>query len=163
LLQGSVTDMNMLKKNYGMVVKLKNAEIDSIQKRHITGTFNISTFNSRVVNGRYEGFKSSGKIQTIENDSLRNDILKFYQQDIPLIDFTESIFNQNQNRLEDMLINSADEMGNKPTDVIRVLTSNKGKLILQFSLGYSNAVSDHYNEAIKQAKKIEKEIDEEYE
>ena len=125
--------------------------------------FNIPTFNSRVVNGRYEGFKSSGKIQTIENDSLRNDILKYYQQEIPLVDFTENIFNQNQNRLEEMLINSSDNIGNKPTDAIGVLTSTKGKLIIYFSLGYSSAVSRHYNEAIKQAKKIEKEIEKEYE
>jgi hypothetical protein len=163
LLQGSAKSMDTLRKNYGMIFKLKNSEVDSIQKKHITGIFNIAVFNSKVVNGRYEGFKSSGKIQTIENDSLRNDILEYYQQDIPLIDFAESALNQNQNRLEEMLINGSNEMGNDPTGVIRMLTSAKGKLILEFSIGYSNQVSGKYNEVIKQAKKIEKEIDEEYE
>jgi hypothetical protein len=163
LLQGSAKDMDTLRKNYGIITKLKSAEIDSMQKKHFTSTFNIPNFNSRVVNGRYEGFKSSGKIQTIENDSLRNNILEYYQQDIPMIDFAEGAFNQNQNRLQEMLINSSNEMGNDPTGVIKMLTSAKGKLILEFSIDYSNQVSGRYNEVIKQAKKIEKEIDEEYE
>jgi len=30
--------------------------------------------------GRYEGFKSSGKLETIEDDSLKQKILSYYQQ-----------------------------------------------------------------------------------
>ncbi len=36
-------------------------------------------------NARYEGFKSSGKIGTIENNKLKNSILSYYQQTIPYI------------------------------------------------------------------------------
>jgi hypothetical protein len=32
--------------------------------------------------GRYQGFKSSGKISTIENGELQNDILDLYQESI---------------------------------------------------------------------------------
>jgi len=33
--------------------------------------------------GRFEGFKSSGKIGTIENKDLQNDIMDLYQENIP--------------------------------------------------------------------------------
>ena len=33
-------------------------------------------------NGRFEGFKSSGKIGTIENSVLQNDIMDLYQENI---------------------------------------------------------------------------------
>ena len=36
-----------------------------------------------VNNGRYEGFRSSGKIMTIENKELQNDIMDLYQENIP--------------------------------------------------------------------------------
>ena len=42
-------------------------------------------FDLRVTHpniARYEGFKSSGKIGTIENDSLKQNILVYYQQHV---------------------------------------------------------------------------------
>ena len=163
LLQQSVKDMGTMRKNYTIVMKLNSLEIDSIKKSRIKNTFNIANVNSHIINGRYDGFKSSGKIQTIENDSLRNHILQYYQQDIPSLDFTENIFNDNQKRLTDLLISNSDATSDKPTDVIKLLASYRGKLILEFSLGYSHAVMDNYEYALKDAKKIKAEIEKEYE
>ncbi|SDT25856.1 hypothetical protein SAMN05216490_2879 [Mucilaginibacter mallensis] len=162
MLQQSKKDMDSTRSNYTMVMKLKGSDVDSLENTHIKRSFNIASFNTRIVNGRYDGFKSSGKIQTIENDSLRNDILEFYQQDLPTLDFTENAFNDNQKRLTDLLINNSDVMGDKPVDIIRLLASYRGKLILQFAIGYSKSVASNYDQCLEQAKKIKAEIESEY-
>ncbi len=148
--------------NYTGIKALTDKQADSLTKDKIKRNFNISNFYTHILNGRYDGFKSSGKIQTIENDSLRSHILQYYQQDIPLVDFSENIFNDNQKRLGDLFINRAEDDGHKPTNLLKRLTSDRGKLILQISIGYSNAITNSYNEALKDAKKIEEEIDKQY-
>lgn len=93
-------------------------------------------------NGRYEGFKSSGKIGTIENLELQNDIMDLYQENIPmLVAFTNyhstskakftDYFNKNYKRsnkgdnLEHILV--TDEAQNMATDLGRV-----GNIIKQY-------------------------------
>ena len=62
--------------------------------------------------GRFQGFKSSGKIGTIENNALQNDIMDLYEENIPaLLHSTESyiriktmffdLLNKNSKRLTD--------------------------------------------------------------
>src|SRR5215467_490322 len=52
---------------------------DSLTK-HKTWIFNTTGLNPN--NGRFEGFKSSGRIGLIENNELQNDIMDLYQEDI---------------------------------------------------------------------------------
>src|SRR6185436_18214072 len=48
--------------------------------------------------GRFEGFKSSGKIGTIENKELQNNIMDLYQENIPnLINSTNFYTSKKQN------------------------------------------------------------------
>lgn len=162
-LESSNADMDSLRANYTFLARLNADVIDSVADGDIRGqNFNIPKFNTRIVNGRYDGFKSSGKIQTIENDSLRNDILQFYEEDLPFIDFVENAFNTNQARLEDYMLNNADENPQTIKDVFKLLDTYKCKLILKFTLSYSDAIKRGYDKAISHAEKIEKEIDKEY-
>jgi Family of unknown function (DUF6090) len=50
-------------------------------KKYRNWLFNTTEFAPN--DGRFEGFKSSGKIGYIENDSLQNDIMDLYEEDIP--------------------------------------------------------------------------------
>jgi hypothetical protein len=161
-LKQSKKEMDAIAKSYSSIIKLKKAEIDSIENNHIRTSFGIPRFDSHAVNGRYDGFKSSGRIQTIEDDSLRNDILTLQEEDLPFIDFSENVFNGNQKRLEDLLINSSDAVGDKPADMIKLTTSAKGKFILDFALNYSSAVSKGYDGAIADAEKVIARIDKVY-
>jgi len=158
-LQSSIKDINTMRQNYTFIRNLKNKSVDTAVKSSGKHTFYISKFYTHLTNGRYDGFKSSGKIQTIENDSLRNNILKLYEEDVPFVDFSENVFNANQVRLEDFILNNADETVKSPQDELNLLVSNKCKLILTFSLGYSDAVLKGYTGALKQAKKVQAEID----
>src|ERR1700761_7395999 len=78
--------------------------------------------NSTALNpndGRFQGFKSSGKIGAIENDSLQNDIMDLYEENIPaLLHSTDSyirlktmfidLLNKNSKRLTDSTDNMID-------------------------------------------------------
>lgn len=162
-IQETEKDMDTLRKNYTFLENLNDKMIDSIAKSkdHNHG-FNIAKFNTRIVNGRYDGFKSSGRIQTIENDSLRNDILKYYEEQIPAIDFSENVFNANQVRLEDYFLNNASDKVQTLEGALQLLNNYKCKLLLKFTLGYSDAVLHTCDGALAQAKKMQKEINEEY-
>ena len=52
---------------------------DSLRK-YSNWLFNTTALEPN--NGRFEGFKSSGKIGWIENEELQNDIMDLYQEDI---------------------------------------------------------------------------------
>ncbi len=162
-LQTGKKDMDTLRINYTFLLDLNDKMIDSLAKiKDHKHSFNISKFNTRIANGRYDGFKSSGRIQTIENDSLRNDILKFYEENVPFVDFTENVFNANQVRLEDYFLNNADERTQTLKGAFKLMNTYKCKLIMKFTLSYSDAVLRGYNGALKQAKKIQAEINKEY-
>lgn len=162
-LKSSKAEMDSLRANYIFLIKLNANIIDSVAGGDVHGqSFNIPKFSTRIINGRYDGFKSSGKIQTIENDSLRNDILQFYEEDLPFIDFAENVFNANQARLEDYVLNNSEENPQTLKEVFKLLDTYKCKLILKFTLSYSDGVKRGYDKAIAHAEKIEKEIDKEY-
>lgn len=161
-LKESKNAMNTMTKSYSSIMKLKKSTVDSLDKNHVKSSFYIPRFNSHPVNGRYDGFKSSGRIQTIEDDSLRNEILTLQEEDLPFIDFSENVFNGNQKRLEDLLINGSDTTGDKPTDVVKLLTSAKGKFILDFALNYSSSVVKGYDNAIADAEKVIDQINKVY-
>jgi hypothetical protein len=50
-------------------------------------------------NGRFEGFKSSGKLGNIEDKKLQNDILDLYQELIPSLLNTTQLYNAQKDRL----------------------------------------------------------------
>jgi hypothetical protein len=142
--------------NYTMFKNLKASQIDSLKNKSKHISFNVPKITIQLENGRYEGFKSSGKIQTIENDSLRNDILKLYQEDVPYLVFAETQYNDMQKRVDDLILNGAD---NNKFDILQLLTSEKAKILLQFSIDY---VEHGCDGALKQAEKVEAEINKEY-
>lgn len=159
--KNSKIQMEKLVADYTMLLHFTNKTIDSVEKTKVKRSLTIPKFNSRPLNGRYEGFKSSGKIQTIENDSLRNNILKLYQEAVPFIDFSENAFNSNQARLEEILYAGQSDASTEDNP-LRVIITPRGKLALTFAISYSNGVIAGYDNMIKQAQKVQKEIKREY-
>ncbi len=70
--------------------------IDSIQK-YSNQIFNIVGLVQN--NGRFEGFKASGKIGLIENKKLQNTIMDLYQESIPLLLTSTDIYSTKKNQL----------------------------------------------------------------
>ncbi len=92
LLKKNKQTSGKLDANYKYVLSLKKGQVnDSIIGPH-TDVISFSTYYN---SGRYEGFKSSGKVGTIENDKLKNNILIYYQQTIPNL-ISEATFMNNE-------------------------------------------------------------------
>lgn len=78
-------------KTYESILNLKPSQLDSLNKNK--NDFRIPLFNTgkKTNDGNYEGFKSSGKIGNIENEELKQLIVKYYQQSVPLIDAIDKL------------------------------------------------------------------------
>ncbi|MFL0162752.1 DUF6090 family protein [Aquirufa salirivi] len=127
-------------------------KIDSIKANHQQINSGTNFINTLVNNGRYEGFKSSGKINNIENQNLRNSILSYYQQTIPQIALVEGAYEKLTSRYVDLLM-SGDE------DINKTILKKKTKIILSGIDNFTQYNQKTYEDAIKQARDIIKEID----
>jgi hypothetical protein len=109
-------------------------------------------------NGRFEGFKSSGKIGLIEDNVLQNQILDLYQEDIP------------------SLISSTDKYTERKKDLFRYVAQNRKKnpdntynlnVILSADVGqnicgsivFVDEILERYGKCIQTSKKIIAKID----
>jgi hypothetical protein len=109
-------------------------------------------FDLRVTHpniARYEGFKSSGKIGTIENDSLKQNILVYYQQMLPDIGDFEETVNSFQTRALQMEVDKNDKQS--MNDLAKTF---KMQALLQFATQNIRRDIESYNKAQHQAEKI---------
>jgi len=163
-LKGLKTDLNrdirLLEKNREFITRVNLnctflAEIKATQPSSPTLDSAIShhTFFSMPVShlniGRYDGFKSSGKIETIENDDLKENILVFYQQMLPELGYSEGFINSLQQKILDLDIDKDDR-----TPLKSLVTSTKMKSLLQLGVHNSQVSINEYGGAIAQARKI---------
>jgi len=133
----------MLKNDYKFMLSLKkNTANDSLIGSHTT--FSLLSTNFNV--GRYEGFKSSGKIGTIEDDKLKNKILSYYQQTIPNLTSRVNFINAEQLRILDV-----DAGTNSLYDVFTTQRMQSKYRNLQYN---TNSLIDTYEEVIKQINEI---------
>ena len=128
--------------------------VDTTSEGRISGHF---YFQMRVTHfnvARYEGFKSSGKLGTIENDSLRQAILKYYQQTVASVSDAEEISNSFQARLMDAQINMPEDQSYRA-----FVKSKKVMVLLGFTLENLPQAVDAYGYAEEEAKEIIQGID----
>jgi len=144
-----------LDSNFHLILSLRDSNIATVlRNKIITEHFYFYLRVTHPSIGRYEGFKSSGKIGTIEDDNLKQDILEYYQQIIPDVAYGESYVNELQSKILDQDINKDDKM------TMSEFTAT-GKMQGLLGLGIQNfeVNLDAYNNAIKHAKKVVVEID----
>lgn len=91
----------------------------------------------------------------IENDSLKQRILAFYQQTIPNLVYGEEFVNSIQSKILDLQVNN-DEKTIPIKDFIR--SSKLGALFSMGTQNFENNIAT-YNDAIQQAKNIVAEIE----
>ena len=128
--------------------------VDTTSEAEIAGHF---YFQMRVTHfniARYEGFKSSGKLGTIDNDSLRQAILKYYQQTVASVGDAEEIANSFQNRLMEAQISMPENESYR-----EFAKSKKVRILLEFTLENLPQAAGEYAHAEQQARQIIKAID----
>lgn len=156
-------DILLLQKNRATIAAL-DSNFNFIRSLHLgNSSISDSDITSRLYYyipvtrpniGRYEGFKSSGKIGNIKNDSLKQNILVFYQQTIPGLVYGENFVNGLQMKILDLQMDKI-EHGS-----VREFVGS-GKIRALFSLGAYNFEGNlaEYGRAISQAKTIIAQID----
>ncbi|MEO5984003.1 MAG: hypothetical protein ABIP80_00770 [Ferruginibacter sp.] len=156
-------DIELLKENKQTAIKLDSnyKYILSLKKDHVSDSIigpytDITSFSINFNSGRYEGFKSSGKIGTIENDNLKNKILTYYQQTIPNLISEANFMNNEQIKI---LNAGQNDMGNLTLN--NFLTTKKMHSMYYFLEYNFRAGSLNYEKTLSQANEIILEINKE--
>lgn len=132
--------------------------MDSI-KKHQDYLSNITSFVPN--NGRYEGFKSSGKLGNIEDDSLQNNIVKLYQDIVPAILASTNSYIQRKQYLFEYFYKNLKRNKDGSYNMLGALSSDEA-FNISSTLTYTTEITDRYENAIKKSKEIIKEINADY-
>ncbi|SNR73701.1 DUF6090 family protein [Flavobacterium sp. ov086] len=157
-LEDTKNTLNKTQQQISVALHLTPKKIDSIKANHQQINSGTNFINTVVNNGRYEGFKSSGKINTIENENIRNKILTYYQQTVPQIGIVEKAYERLTSKYVDVLLS-----GKEDEDINATILKQKTKIILSGIDNFTKDSQTSYEDAIKQAREIIKEIDKEKE
>lgn len=66
----------------------------------------IKMINRNTNSGNYEGFKSSGNINNINNKPIKVKILKYYEQDVKNVEKLEATYNKQMEKVTDMVLSN---------------------------------------------------------
>jgi len=131
---------------------------DSLKKRQ-DYLFNITSFVGN--DGRYQGFKSSGKLGNIEDDSLQNNIIELYQSNIPAILASTNGYNQRKEALFEFFNKNIKRTANGNTNLPDILSTDEAVNISN-NLTDVSEINAWYKSAIKKSEKIIEEINADY-
>lgn len=103
--------------------------------------------------GRYQGFKSSGKLSTIENEELQNTILDLYQEDLPNLISSTTLYTKRKEALFAYLFDVMKRNPDGSNNMADILITDKAYNI-STTLSFTKEVIDRYDSAISKSKKI---------
>jgi len=109
-------------------------------------------------NGRFEGFKSSGKIGFIENSTLQNLILDLYQEDIPSLILSTNGFTERKKELFHFITQNR----KRNPDNFNLLLSSDVGYNLSTNLAHFDEVFLKYGTCIQKSERIIQLIDQSY-
>ncbi|WP_300675700.1 DUF6090 family protein [Soonwooa sp.] len=159
-MQGDIIAYENQKKFFGYLARIPNGQIADRDSIHVNKEFlfNFTGFNGNQ--GRYQGFKSSGKIGFIENEDLQNSILDFYEEDVPLLITSTDFYKAQKLKYADFLF---DNVQNYPDgNFLKELSSDPIKNRSKVYLSTVDQIIANYKRCIKQMQEIISDIDYEY-
>ena len=145
--------------SYITSLKIKEPLDKDTLKKYVHFLFVATALNPN--DGRFEGFKSSGKIGTIENKVLQNDIMDLYQEKIPSLQASSLGYNNWKMNFLNYIIQNQKRITDSTTNFKELL---KGDKVYDFGtvLSHPTEVLERYNICVQLAEKIIAEIDKEY-
>ena len=111
--------------------------------------------------GRFQGFKSSGKIGMIENKVLQNDIMDLYEEDIPILLASTTAYNNTKQEFHEFLIENGKRLTDSTDNRVNILSEDEA-YFLSRSLSTPFQTLERYQLCIDLMHKIIGEIDKEY-
>jgi hypothetical protein len=159
--KGNITIYGDCKIRYNFLSSIKRSgkpNMDTLNKyfSEITSTPVLSIRSSR-----YEGFKSSGKLEGIENKKLLSDILGFFQEDIPDLQGSIRGWNSFRTELREMIVDKLVENDDGTDNRIEFLTIPKVHNLCKSLIPWDQLLEMHQL-VIKSAGNIVAQIDKEY-
>ncbi len=112
-------------------------------------------------NSRYEGFKSSGKIGTIENKELQNEIVDLYQDNIPILISFTNYYNEGKRSLNSYFNKNLKRLSDSTTNFNAVMATDEAYNIAGDLNNVKNIIKQ-YDKCINNVDRIKKLIDKEY-
>jgi hypothetical protein len=103
--------------------------------------------------GRFEGFKSSGKIGFIEDEELQNDIMDLYQENIPALTWGADYYNGLKKALREYCYANTKRAADGSSDFTAVLATDPA-FNRASDLSYTDEIIGRYNQCITKSKKI---------
>ena len=92
-------------------------------KKYIVATNETASLTSNI--SRFDGFKSSGKLQQIKDKKLLQDILYYNEQAIPLLKISENGWLNFQNKLTDLFLDDRVGYADGTNNNFQILTQPK--------------------------------------
>jgi len=111
--------------------------------------------------GRFEGFKSSGKMGTIENKELQNYIMDLYQEDIPSLIVGTNYYTEKKQRLFEYIDANMKRTTDSTTNIISILGSGPALNVCR-SLTFVSQILGRYDTCINKMKMIIVDINKDY-
>lgn len=163
-LTNDISEMENDKKSYHQQSKAFTYLTSRKTKKLNSDSLNYYTtfiFNSTWLlpnNGRFEGFKSSGKIGNIENYELQNDIMDLYQEEIPSLINSTSSYTDLKKQLWQYIYKNHKHLNASTTNIAEILVKDEAQNICK-GLSNVNQTIERYNKCITKMKKIITRID----
>jgi hypothetical protein len=129
--------------------------LDSLKK------YQNYVFNSTGLiqnSGRFEGFKSSGKIGTIEDKKLQNDIMDLYQENIPSLLTATNSYVSRKNNFFNYVNKNRKRTSDSTTNMPVVLLGDEAQNLC-ISLAGVGEIIDRYDSCINKMNMINGQID----
>lgn len=112
-------------------------------------------------NGRFEGFKAAGKIGTIENKELQNEIMDLYQENILFLIALTDYYNGEKQKLRDYFNKNLKRTTDSTDNFMAVMKAEEVHNV-GFGLSDTKDIVKQYTSCMKNIERINKLIDKEY-
>ena len=111
--------------------------------------------------GRFEGFKSSGKMGTIENKELQDHIMDLYQENIPSLLVSTNDYTAKKQRLFEYLEANTKRITDSTSNLVSILALDPALNICR-SLTFVKQILERYDACINKMKVIIDDINKDY-
>lgn len=140
-------------------IKAKQTLSTDSLKKYQNWLFNTTRLQQN--NGRFEGFKSSGKMGTIEDKILQNNIMDLYQENIPSLLSSSDVYIHRKNQLIDFYIKNQKRITDSTTNLPDILLLDEGRNLCA-SLANTGEVIQRYDTCINKMQTIVTDLEKKY-
>lgn len=145
--------------SYITSIKLNQTLVSDSLAKYRSWLFNTTRLDQN--NGRFEGFKSSGKIGNIEDKVIQDDIMDLYQEDIPSLLTSADAYIRWKNQLFDFGIKNRKRITDSTSNLTTILLTDEAQNLCGY-LANPSQILERYDTCIVKMRKIVNEIESNY-